>query len=76
MQQAAYHDKKRARWTHGMARERQFGLPRGMLVSQASSAEALVQRALAAGRLDGATLDYLRNILTTTVQDWVRRRTS
>ena len=74
MQQATYHANKQARWTHGMALERQFGLPRGMLVSRASNAEKLVDRALAATRIDSATLGYLTRILTITVQDWVRRK--
>ena len=74
MQHAAYHADKHARWTHGMALERQFGLPRGMLVSQAPNAATMVDRALAATRLDGTTLGYLTSILTITVQDWVRRK--
>jgi len=73
MQQATYHANKRARWTHGMVLERQFGLPRGMLVSNTSNAETMVERALAATRLDRATRVFLTRILTVTVQDWMRR---
>lgn len=74
MQQADYRAIEHARWTHGMALERQFGLPRGMLVSHAPNPATMVNRVLAAARLDRETLGHLTRMLTVTVQDWVRRK--
>ena len=73
MQQAASQTNRYPRWTHGMALERQFGLPRGMLLSQATDPATMVDRMLAATRLDGDTLGHLSQMLTITIQDWVRR---
>ena len=74
MQQAAYRVIKHPRWMQGMALERQFGLPRGMLPSRAPDAETRVDRVLAPSPLEGATLGYLAHMLTITVQDWTRRK--
>ena len=74
MQQAAFHAIKRPRWTHGMALERQPGLPRGMLVSVAPHPGTMVDRVLATARLDRETLSHLTRMLTVTVRDWARRK--
>ena len=73
MQQNAIHDDHPSRWTHGMALERRFGLPRGMLLADATHGECVVSRVLSAAHLDGATLDQLASILTVTVRDWLRK---
>jgi hypothetical protein len=75
MPHAAYETNKHARWTHGMALERQLGLPHGMLVSRASDVGTMIERALVGARLDRATRAFLADILTVTVRDWMRRKT-
>ena len=65
---------ERSRWTHGMALERRFGLPRGMLIAQAPNPKTLVDRVLATTHLDGDTLGNLTRILATSVQHWTQRR--
>ena len=57
-----------------MALERVHGLPRGMLVLDSPDAKTIVDRVIAATRLDGNTLGYLRRMLMITAQDWVRRK--
>ena len=73
MQHTGPHRARPTRWTHGKALERRFGLPRGMLLTNATHGDSVVKRILSAARLDGALIDQLAGILTVTVRDWLRR---
>ena len=70
MRQTACGGNKAQSWTHGMALERTYGVPRGMLLSRAPNADTLLERVLAATRIDGDALRQLTRMLTVTVRDW------
>ena len=73
MQRTGTRRAPQTRWTHGRALERQFGLPRGMLLTHAAHGESVVKRVLSAARLDGALIDQLAGMLTITVREWLSR---
>ena len=73
MQQITSATSQRTRWTHGKALERRFGLPRGMLLSNAAHGDSVVKRVMSAARLDGAVIDQIAGILKVTVREWLRR---
>ena len=73
MQQTALRNGQAKMWTHGKAFERGFGLPRGMLLTNAVHGDFAVKRVLRGVRLDGAMIGQLAGILTVTVRDWLRR---
>lgn len=73
MQTATTHGTRSSHWTHGMALERQLGLSRGMLLSNAPDGASVLGRILGATHLDGATLKQFARILAVTVRDWTQK---